>query len=529
MRERLWAHGPTRLMRCAGSSGSRPRRGALAAGGVALVTALGVVASIVPGASAKTAARVIDPASNLPYKFAHPFDAVNAGRAQEGLAPISANGFGSLTSEEELFVLVNLERVGRSLPPFEQMTSSLDALSQIGANDLQDPPLPVPPANTSNATGTLWAGTSDPLLADFGWMYEDGCNAVTPQRFLNGGCALSPPQPWGHRNNVLEDFSYGNAGCSLSLGVAEGHNSLAMVTEGYCGAPDPSDPVFTWTEAETIIGLAASSTAPTGSTGSGGSTGSCVPPRLTLGYRLVGSDGGVFDFGNYPFCGSTGSIQLSQPVVGVASTPDKGGYWLVASDGGVFAFGDANFYGSMGGTALDAPIVGMASATFGNGYWLVAADGGVFAFGSARFYGSMGGTALSAPIVGIAVAPFGLGYWLVAADGGVFAFGGAKFYGSMGGSKLDKPIVGLAASPFGNGYWLIASDGGVFAFGSSRFYGSTGGIPLDRPIVGMAAGPLGLGYWLVASDGGVFGFGDGTFYGSTGGIPLDRPIVGMAS
>ena len=39
-------------------------------------------------------------------------------------------GFGWLTSEEELFVLIDLERVARSLPPFEQMTSSLDVLAQ---------------------------------------------------------------------------------------------------------------------------------------------------------------------------------------------------------------------------------------------------------------------------------------------------------------------------------------------------------------------------------------------------------------
>jgi hypothetical protein len=504
----------------------------LCVGAVASVVVAGVVASIVPGASADPGARAIDPASNLPYMFASPLDAVNAGRAEEGLAPISDRGFGALTSEEELFVVIDLERVGRSLPPFEQMTGSLDALAQVGANGQQDPPLPVPPSNTSNASGTLWAGTADPVFADFGWMYEDGCTPVTPQRFLNGDCLLSPPKPWSHRNNILEDFSVGNAGCSLSMGAAEAQSSIAMVTEGYCGAAAPSDSVFTWAQAETLLGFAAPATTPTApapSVGSTGSTGSCGRPAPTLGYRFVGSDGGVFDYGNYPFCGSTGNLQLSQPVVGMASTPDKGGYWLAAADGGVFAFGDANFYGSMGGSALSAPIVGIAAAPFGNGYWLVASDGGVFAFGSSFFYGSMGGSALSAPIVGMAVAPFGVGYWLVAADGGVFAFGGARFYGSMGGSPLDKPIVGMAASPFGNGYWLVASDGGVFNFGSSWFYGSMGATPLDRPIVGMAAAPLGLGYWLVASDGGVFGFGDGHFYGSTGGTPLDRPIVGIAS
>jgi hypothetical protein len=532
MREGLRAHGPSRLVRLAGSTRTRRWNAALVVGAVALVSVLGMVASIVPGASAQPTGRAADPPSNLPDTFARPLDAVNAGRAQDGVARITDRGFGSLTSGEELFVLVNLERVARSLPPFEEMTSSLDGLAQIGANALQDPPLPVPPAGTSSATGTLWAGTSDPLLADFGWMYQDGCGPVVPQSFVNSDCASSPPNPWGHRNLILADFSVANAGCSLSMGVAVAAGSIAMVTEGYCGAAPPSDPVFTWEEAEVIIGLSPlpstppPSIAPTGSTAS---TGSCGAPVRSPGYRFVGSDGGVFDFGKYPFCGSTGNIQLSRPVVGMASTPDKGGYWLAAADGGIFAFGDATFYGSLGGTALSAPIVGVAAAPFGNGYWLAASDGGVFAFGSARFYGSMGGTALSAPIVGMAVAPFGLGYWLVAADGGVFAFGGAQFYGSMGGNELNKPIVGIAASPFGNGYWIVASDGGVFAFGYARYYGSTGAISLDRPIVGMAAGPLGLGYWLVAADGGVFGFGDGAFYGSTGGIALARPVVGMAA
>ena len=43
-----------------------------------------------------------------------------------------------------------------------------------------------------------------------------------------------------------------------------------------------------------------------------------------------------------------------------AAYPPASGYWLVGSDGGVFSFGDASFYGSMGNTALNKPIVGMA-------------------------------------------------------------------------------------------------------------------------------------------------------------------------
>ena len=76
---------------------------------------------------------------------------------------------------------------------------------------------------------------------------------------------------------------------------------------------------------------------------------------------------GIFSFGNVPFCGSTGSLALNAPIVGMAQAPNTGGYWLVASDGGVFAFGGAAFYGSMGGQHLNKPIVGMAATPDGRG------------------------------------------------------------------------------------------------------------------------------------------------------------------
>ena len=66
------------------------------------------------------------------------------------------------------------------------------------------------------------------------------------------------------------------------------------------------------------------------------------------GYWEAASDGGVFTFGSAHFYGSTGSLHLNSPIVGMAATPDGGGYWLVAADGGVFSFGDAHFYGSTG-------------------------------------------------------------------------------------------------------------------------------------------------------------------------------------
>ena len=47
------------------------------------------------------------------------------------------------------------------------------------------------------------------------------------------------------------------------------------------------------------------------------------------------------------------------------------GYWLVASDGGVFNYGDAAFYGSTGAINLNKPIVAMAATPDGQGYWIV--------------------------------------------------------------------------------------------------------------------------------------------------------------
>ena len=85
-----------------------------------------------------------------------------------------------------------------------------------------------------------------------------------------------------------------------------------------------------------------------------------TPPAPPHGYWLVGSDGGIFTFGSAQFYGSTGSLTLQRPVVGIRPTADRAGYWLVASDGGVFAFGDAGFFGSIPGLGLAPGRLGPA-------------------------------------------------------------------------------------------------------------------------------------------------------------------------
>jgi hypothetical protein len=52
-------------------------------------------------------------------------------------------------------------------------------------------------------------------------------------------------------------------------------------------------------------------------------------------------------------------------VVSIVPTADGGGYWLIGSDGGVFAFGDAGFIGSLPGLGVRVSnVVGAVPTAF---------------------------------------------------------------------------------------------------------------------------------------------------------------------
>jgi hypothetical protein len=254
-----------------------------------------------------------------------------------------------------------------------------------------------------------------------------------------------------------------------------------------------------------------------------------APPPHPAGYWQVASDGGIFTFGAAQFYGSTGSIRLNRPVVGMAATPDGKGYWLVASDGGIFAYGDAQFYGSTGSMVLNKPIIGMIPTIDGAGYWLIASDGGVFAFGNAPFLGSTGGNAPPYPITAAAPGFLGGGYWMVDANGQVFNYGNAPPEGSPSSAPDAYTISGIAPTHDDHGYWLSSWNGNVADFGDAAHYGSMYGTNLNAPIVGITATHDGAGYWLQGSDGGIFTFGDAPFFGSMGGQHLNAPMVGITT
>ncbi len=171
----------------------------------------------------------------------------------------------------------------------------------------------------------------------------------------------------------------------------------------------------------------------------------------TQGYDLVGSDGGVFAFGNSPFLGSLPGkgIHVSD-IAGIVPTATDQGYFLVGQDGGVFSFGNAPFLGSLPGKGVHvSDVVAMVPTANDEGYLLVGKDGGVFSFGNASYEGSLPGKGVHVSnIVGIAATPDGGGYWLVSSSGVVYPFGDAKTYGNAASGS----IVSIAATSDGAGY-----------------------------------------------------------------------------
>jgi surface antigen len=255
----------------------------------------------------------------------------------------------------------------------------------------------------------------------------------------------------------------------------------------------------------------------------------------THGYWLVGSDGGIFSFGRAPFLGSTGSIPLQGPVVGITPTSDGAGYWLVASDGGVFAFGDADYHGSIPGLGLgppgassgkhlNAPIVGMVPSADGGGYFMVASDGGVFAFGDATYQGSCPAIGGCRTVQAVIPDATGDGYWVINQTGGVYVFGDATYYGGV--ATHGVPVVGAARAPDGGGYWIVLADGAVYSFGDANFFGTAAGfLTATNPATAIFPTADGAGYWITSANGTVDAFGDAPNVGGMAGARLNGSII----
>ncbi len=175
--------------------------------------------------------------------------AINHARALEGVRPmVLPSGFSSLSVTNQLFVVVNLERVDRGLAPFVGLTAPLNHNAQVGADEADDPPVLGPAYALDDAE---WAGgASNGLDADYGWMYDDGYNSgnLDCPRRTSSGC-------WGHRKGILDDFG---TGADLVAGAA--YDTASDVHQGDVGGTSmavtlavqsepPTTFTYTWAQA----------------------------------------------------------------------------------------------------------------------------------------------------------------------------------------------------------------------------------------------------------------------------------------
>ena len=165
--------------------------------------------------------------------------ALDGARHADGLNGVQLPaGFLGLSPAEQLFVLVDEERLDRAVPVLAGLTDAFDADAQEGADQRGDPSFA--PDQSFTAGGSIWSGAQNPIQSIELWMYEDGVG-------FNGDCqAAGDPGCWGHRQDILLPApappSYGLAG------AAHDPDSDAMVIEVGTGqAPQPI--VYSWLNA----------------------------------------------------------------------------------------------------------------------------------------------------------------------------------------------------------------------------------------------------------------------------------------
>ncbi len=175
---------------------------------------------------------------------------------------LSLTPYEAMTRPEQLFVIANVERVARGLPPIAGLTTQLDTLAQAGAAINDDPSFPA--GLTGGAVvvigGANWAGGwVNPLGANYVWMYDDG--GLTA---------------WAHRDNILGGYATASICSSWGLpevqdymGAATNGTSFAEIFVGACGPP-PTDVVFTWQQALQLLAPRISSVTPAGGPLTGG-------------------------------------------------------------------------------------------------------------------------------------------------------------------------------------------------------------------------------------------------------------------
>ncbi len=213
------------------------------------------------------------PSDNKPACTAYVLKAINRARRlfHEPIIALPTN-WRRLTTPQQLFVILNLERISFGLVPYLGLNAALSSQAQHAATKRQDPgpaagfPLATN-ADGTEAIGSAWSEGFSVLVADYGWMYNDGW-AGSRAATINIDCtAPTAPACWAHRNELLGSDPGYNPAVGLDCATCEVGTGFAIVAkngsytdliERPLGAP----PRMTFTWASEVRFLSASSSPP---------------------------------------------------------------------------------------------------------------------------------------------------------------------------------------------------------------------------------------------------------------------------
>ncbi|MDE3064154.1 MAG: hypothetical protein KGJ36_00595 [Acidobacteriota bacterium] len=160
--------------------------------------------------------------------------AINNARAIEGVKPmVLPSNWYSLSTQQQLFVVADLERVDRGLPPYLGLNAALSSAAQHAAATKSDPSIasgfPIgTDAQGSPAFGGAWAGGFSVLVADYVWMYDDGWGGANNTSNI---VCTSPGAAgcWAHRDELLGSDPGYNPGVGLGCTTCEMGTGFALV------------------------------------------------------------------------------------------------------------------------------------------------------------------------------------------------------------------------------------------------------------------------------------------------------------
>ncbi len=190
--------------------------------------------------------------------------AIDNARAVEHLGPMTLpSNWYSLTTAQQLFVVANLERTARGLPPYLGINAALSAAAQRAAASNQDPGVAAGFAIATDAQGYpamggAWSGGFSVLAADYIWMYDDGWGGSAAATSNVACTTASAAGCWAHRDELLGNDPGYNPGVGLSASNCEMGVGFAVV--GGSGSfvdlieqPASTPPAMTFTWAADVV------------------------------------------------------------------------------------------------------------------------------------------------------------------------------------------------------------------------------------------------------------------------------------